>query len=319
MNRQLLTSGKLVSRLLLLVVCLSFSSCKNQKKQENSVSSNLKANVIEIVTDNMDFQMMDTIKSGWNTFRYINNSTQTHFVLINSYPPGKSSKDAEDNIAPIFEAALALINQGKQDEALSVFEQLPEWFKEVQFIGGTGLLSPNSICETTLYLEPGDYMLECYLKMQNGMFHTTMGMTKDLVVSSTKSGNEELKATINLSISSTEGIFTKDSIVGGLQTFSVHFVDQIKHENFVGHDLNLVKIDEGSDLTALEQWMNWATPNGLIEPSPTGFTFLGGVNDMPAGGTGYFTAQLDPGSYALISEVPNATSKGLLRTFEIRE
>lgn len=65
--------------------------------------------------------------------------------------------------------------------------------------------------------------------------------------------------------------------------------------------------------------MNWADPKGLISPQPKGIIFLGGVNDMPAGSTGYFTADLSPGKYAFISEVPNALSKGLLKTFEVAE
>ncbi|MEX0361517.1 MAG: hypothetical protein AB3N10_11100 [Allomuricauda sp.] len=302
----------------LLLVCLALFclSCKPEKKTSTDPSEMEK--VVEVITENMDFQMADTINSGWNTFRYKNLSPQTHFILVDKYPPGKTAEDAEKVIGPIFDAGMKLITEGKTDEAMETFGQLPEWFSEVEFLGGTGLLSPGKTAETTLYLEPGNYILECYVKMGNGIFHTSMGMTKDLVVSEQKSGNQELKANINLSISSTTGIFTKDSIVGGLQTFSVHFVDQMVHENFVGHDINLVKLGEDANMEELENWMNWASPTGLIEPAPKGLTFLGGVNDMPAGRTGYFTVQLDPGSYVLISEVPNPTSKGLLRTFSIK-
>jgi len=65
--------------------------------------------------------------------------------------------------------------------------------------------------------------------------------------------------------------------------------------------------------------MNWTDPKGLITPAPKGITFLGGVNDMPAGSTGYFTVTLEPGNYTLISEVPNALSKKMLKTFVIAE
>ena len=56
-----------------------------------------------------------------------------------------------------------------------------------------------------------------------------------------------------------------------------------------------------------------------IEPAPEGIVFLGGVNDMPAESTGYFTAVLTPGKYALISEVPNTLSKNMLKTFVISD
>ena len=77
-------------------------------------------------------------------------------------------------------------------------------------------------------------------------------------------------------------------------------------------------MEEGSDISVLEKWINWAEPNGLISPSPKGFTFLGGVNDMPQGSTGYFKAKLIPGDYVLIAEVPNSKSKNMLKTFTIK-
>ena len=91
------------------------------------------------------------------------------------------------------------------------------------------------------------------------------------------------------------------------------------HENFIWHDLNLVKLSDSANEDELEAWMNWADPKGLITPAPNGVTFLGGVNDMPAESIGYFTVDLEPGRYAFISEVPNTKSKGLFKTFEVVE
>jgi hypothetical protein len=298
-----------------LLVCLSCNSGKQESIQIPEEPA--KEQVIEIVTENMDFQMPDTIPSGWNTFRYKNQSPQTHFFLIDKYPDGKTSKDAETLVAPVFDSAMKLIMAGKSEEGFAEFAKLPEWFAEVVFVGGSGLLSPNQTGETTLNLQPGKYILECYVKMNNGMFHTSMGMTKDIQVLDKDSGNEALVADISITISSQEGIVFKDSITAGKHIFSVFYKDQITHENFVGHDINLVKFDENANLEELEKWMNWADPKGLIEPAPKAFTFLGGVNDMPAGNTGYFTANLEPGHYALIAEVPNASSKNMLKTFVV--
>ena len=63
--------------------------------------------------------------------------------------------------------------------------------------------------------------------------------------------------------------------------------------------------------------MDWSNPKGLIEPAPTGITFLGGVNNMTEGQKGYFTVNLEPGRYILISEVPNPASKNMLKTFVV--
>ncbi|MEZ2414506.1 hypothetical protein ACA086_06030 [Muriicola sp. E247] len=299
---------------------LFIQSCKSDKKEtEHKTVVEEKDNAIEIITRNMDFQMSDTISSGWNTFRYKNLSPQTHFFLIDKYPEGKTSEDAEKLVAPVFDSAMKLIMEGKTEEGYAEFAKLPEWFGEVVFVGGSGLLSPNQIGVTTLYLKPGNYIVECYVKMSNGMFHTSMGMTKDIIVTGTDSGNNEPTADIDINISSTDGIVFNDSISSGKHTFSVKYIDQIVHENFVGHDINLVKLDENANLEELENWMNWADPKGLIEPAPNAVTFIGGVNDMPAGNKGYFTAEIEPGKYVLISEVPNASSKNMLKTFVVSE
>lgn len=314
---------KVISIGILTISLSGFSflqSCKNDKKEVQQKTVALeKENVIEIITENMDFQMPDTISSGWNTFRYKNLSPQTHFFLIDKYPEGKTSEDAENLVAPVFDSAMKLIMDGKTEEGYAEFEKLPEWFSEVVFVGGSGLLSPDQTGETTLNLKPGSYIIECYVKMSNGVFHTSMGMTKDIVVSDINSDMKPPASDIEISISSTDGIVFNDTINSGKHIFSVLFKDQIVHENFVGHDINLVRLYENANLEELENWMNWADPKGLIEPAPVNITFLGGVNDMPAGNKGFFSATLEPGTYALISEVPNASGKNMLKTFTVTD
>ena len=121
-----------VLSILVVAAALVGHSCKSDKKSQ-AEKVELKKNVVQVITENMDFQMADTIFSGWNTFSYHNLSTQTHFILVDKYPPGKTSEDAENVIAPIFDAGMKLINQGKMDEAMEAFGQLPEWFSEGSF------------------------------------------------------------------------------------------------------------------------------------------------------------------------------------------
>ncbi|MEZ5009509.1 MAG: hypothetical protein R2753_15295 [Chitinophagales bacterium] len=295
-------------------------SCKNENKEADIEKIEIKdENVVEIFTKNMEFQLSDTITSGWNTFRYNNLSSQTHFFLIEKYPDGKTLEDAKNYVVPYFASGMRLINEGKGEEAMAEFGKLPEWYGDVVFLGGSGLVSGGETGETMIHLTPGYYLIECYLKMSNGEFHSAMGMIDEFVVSNTDSGNEELKADAYIDISSENGIIFQDSIASGKHIFSVTFKDQMVHENFVGHDINLVKLSEGADIKALESWMNWTDPKGLIEPTPEDFTFLGGVNDMPAGSHGYFIATLEPGNYALVSEVPNTIKKNMLKTFEVYE
>ncbi len=304
--------------LLSLIIAVSLQSCKSDKKKAKpDVETVKKENVIDVLTENMEFQMPDTIPSGWVTFRYKNASPQTHFLLVDDYPEGKTLDTIKTVVLPPFDAGMKLINEGKAEEGFAEFGKLPKWFPEIKFIGGIGLISPNHVAETTMKLNPGLYIIECYLKMSNGVFHGSMGMVKEITVSGTDSGNPEPKADIAIEISSTEGIVFNDSISVGIHTFSVFYKDQIVHENFVGHDVNLAKLDDNANLDDLNNWMDWSNPKGLIEPAPAGVIFLGGINNMLAGDTGYFTVNLEPGRYALISEVPNPSSKNMLKTFVI--
>ena len=101
----------------------------------------------------------------------------------------------------------------------------------------------------------------------------------------------------------------------GPQTVAVHFEDQVLHEHFLGHDVHLARVAPETDIEVLVAWMNWALPAGLQTPAPA--KFFGGINELPAGNTGYFSANLEPGEYAFIAEVPAADEKGMLHRFTV--
>jgi hypothetical protein len=218
----------------------------------------------------------------------------------------------------IFRIFDALNDVRNMEAAMKAFGQLPEWFSEVVFSGGTGLISAKETAITSVHLQPGYYVMECYVRMPDGRFHNAMGMAKELIVVEEDSGVRPPEFDIQIDVRGQSGISWNGYPKAGKTVFRVEFVDQLVYENFVGHDLNLVRMEEGADLEALEAWINWATPTGLMSSTlPGGFTFLGGANDAPAGSILYFEAELTPGTYVLISEVPKAKEKGMLKTFTV--
>ena len=309
----------------LFFIVSSLSNCKNDKnaKSIEDTTSQIEetieepSNVIDIITRGMEFQSVDTIPSGWNTFKYQNLSNETHFFLLDKYPEGKTVENTLTDVAPVFVEGMDLINEGKAEEGFAAFSKLPKWYSEIVFSGGSGLIAPQHTAITTVKLAPGYYIMECYVKMPNGKFHSTMGMAKPIIVTEKDSGNSPPTATINITLSGEEGITYDKSITKGQHVFSVFVKDQKPHENFIWHDINLVKLDKNASEDALEAWMDWSDPKGLVTPVPNGVTFLGGVNEMAAGNTGYFMADLIPGKYALISEVPKSKSKNLFKIFEV--
>ena len=318
MHTYFFRSKTLLSLFFLAIIGFSCFNCREQKKMESENIPSPKADTaITVVSEAMDFQLTDTIKSGWQTFRYSNKSKDPHFMLLEKYPEGKTIDDAKRDLVPVFQKAMDQINQGNMDSAMAIFGNLPEWFPKVVFQGGTGLISPGETAITTLDMTPGYYLIECYVKSPEGIFHSAMGMLEDLVVLQDSADYSPPAPTVSIYISKDEGLVIPDSIGPGIQVFAVNFVDQSTYANFAGHDIHLVRLDEGADIDALAAWMDWTDPKGLITPPPAGVTFLGGVNDMPEGHVGFFTADLTPGTYVLISEVPSPAEKNLLKTFTI--
>lgn len=306
--------------LLGFVILLGVCSCKTEPKEKTDSGDPVAETpaVIQVTTKSMEFIGPDTISSGWNTFVYQNLSTEPHFILLDKYPEGVTLENTIKEVAPVFEEGMNLIVEGKMEESMEAFGKLPEWFSQVVFSGGTGLISAGKTAVSTVKLDPGYYIMECYVRMPDGRFHTSMGMAKELIVTDEDSGMNPPEYTMQIDIRSQSGISWNGRPQAGKNIFRVEYVDQMVHENFVGHDINLIALGPEADLEALEAWINWASPTGLMSSSlPEGFTFLGGTNDAPEGAVLYFEADLKPGKYALISEVPGSLKKGMLKTFTI--
>ena len=276
--------------------------------------------VVDVVARGLKFEAPSEIPSGWTTFRFKNESTMTHFALVERLPEGIGIKEQQEQVAPIFQEGMDLLSAGEADAAMKKFGEIPEWFGRVVTLGGPGLVGPGGTAETTVYLEPGTHLLECYVKT-NGIFHSynpspdAYGMVHEFTVTDRPSGAEEPVASARITISGERGIEVDGELVAGTQTVAVHFEDQKPHENFVGHDAHLVRLREDTDLEALAKWMDWTQAAGLQTPAPA--EFLGGANELSAGAMSYVTVDLEPGRYAWIAEVPDPAGKNMLKTFTV--
>jgi hypothetical protein len=100
----------------------------------------------------------------------------------------------------------------------------------------------------------------------------------------------------------------------------VEFENQQRYGTLVGHDLHLIRLEDGTDVGEVNGWMNWADPDQFVSNGDEPTTFLGGVSDIWTADlprTGYLHVVLEPGDYAWIAEVPDPASKGLLAEFGV--
>ncbi len=276
--------------------------------------------LVEVVARGLTFDAPDTVAPGWTTFRLINQSPMVHFAIVERMPEGRGVAEQQAEVAPPFQRGMDRIAEGDMDAAMAAFGELPEWFGEVVFLGGPGLTSAGVTSEATMWLEPGTYLLECYVKT-DGVFHSfnpdanIVAMVHEFTVAGEETAVPEPASDHDVVISSETGFELTGAPSAGSNTFRVTFADQTVYANFVGHDVHVVRLGEGVAMDEIEAWMNWSSPGGLNTPAPA--TFVGGLNDMPAGGVGYFTVTLEPGSYALVAEVPDAAAKGMFVTFDV--
>ena len=304
----------------LVLTWILTAGCSGHEEPPSAPAALEEAAVVEVTARGIQFSAPDRIAAGWNTFRLRNESSMTHFAVIEKLPAGIGVEEQQEQIAPIFQAGLDLLKRGDTEGAMTKFGELPEWFHQVVFLGGPGMTGPGQISTATVLLEPGDYLLECYVKT-NGTFHSynptpgVQGMVHGFTVTQEESGEPEPTATATITLSSTGGIDAPEELAAGPQTLAIRFEDQKVHENFVGHDLHLVRLGDDADLEQIAAWMDWRAPHGLETPAPV--LFLGGINEMPAGSTGYIRVLLEPGRYAWVAEVPDPAASGFLRTFTV--
>lgn len=266
----------------------------------------------------------EEIGAGWTTFRFRNRSDAPHFMIIEKMPvwegEQKTVEDSRSQVVPVFQNIMDNIRGDDPSFPEAGFE-LPPWYGDVVFVGGPGMTSAGETAETRTYLEPGTYVIECYVKTEDGTFHSTEGMIEGLVVNeASNASGKPARGRVDgrVTVSSSGGItLERAPRRPGQRTFEVHFGDQTAYSHFLGHDVHLARLGEDADREALGAWMNWAAPGGLAGDVPEGVTFLGGVQDMPAGESAYMTAKLTSGRYALVAEVPDPADKGMMVEFTI--
>ena len=297
------------------LMCMAgVTACVDGRERDTEVIAEESRTVIEVsaiydaaADEHRFLSSADTVPSGWTTFRFTNASPVLHFVFLDHLPGDRTSEDLLAEVSPVFQESMDLVLAGRADEAPAVFAKLPEWFGELVFRGGPGFASPGMETETVLFLEPGNYVLECYVKTADGVFHWNRGMYVDLHVTDELSDSEPppnptLQVTVTDTAMSIEGELTP-----GDHVVAVHF--QEMNPDLFGKDLHVARLVGDADVDELITWMDANQIEGLVstaeDPAPA--TFLGGVHDMPFGNTAYFTLRLDPGEYIWISELPAAS------------
>lgn len=274
------------------------------------------------------------IASGWTTFEFDNQTDHPHFVYSWKVP-SQAIADAKSEGMDLLSFWIETVTKpfqffmdefhvpGKSadpDDNTDIYDSLfPPWFGEATFYGGPGLTAGHRSSRTTIALDSGEYIVECYVKDANNDFHSYLGMIDQFTVTDEKSDGTEPESTVNLMLTNS-GIDVSDSVRPGQHVVAVEVEEQQAYSNLVGHDIHLIQFDEETDVDDVNGWMNWIDHTQLLSDGDVPQTFVGGIQDIwteDLSRTGYVHVTLKPGDYAWVAEIPDPGSKGFLTEFSV--
>lgn len=289
---------------LLLFLIVSTSACR-EAESETTEDAPSAPGVIEITAADYAFDAPAEIPSGWITYRLNNEKAhEIHEVSLARLPEGKTHEEYVTEVIPVWETLWEQMQAGEIASAAEIYEaagqQLPDWADDIAYVRSRGLVSPGRSTRNTLYLEPGTYSIDCWVKAPDGRIHLAQGMSRPLVVTEEDSGASEPEADVEITISGGE-IVTAGELTPGDHTIALLLEEGFEHDN-----IHLVHLEEDTDLAEVARWMDWYWEGGLRAPAPA--DFFGGAHaygTVPRGNAAYFSVEnLEPGRYAWIVEAP---------------
>ncbi|CAN5920262.1 hypothetical protein BH11GEM2_BH11GEM2_12020 [soil metagenome] len=230
------------------------------------------APVVTVHAREFSFVAPKSIKSGVSTFRLVNDGKEMHHLQITRLEKGKTMADL----------AAALKNPGPP----------PAWMTQV---GGPNPAVPGGTVEATLALEPGSYVMTCFVPSPGGATpHFMKGMIAAFTVMPEATGAAD--ATPDATVHLSDYTFTLDKpLVAGHRVLKV--VNDAKQD----HEVILVALAPRKTAADVGNWVEKEMMKGPPPGKP-----IGGMAGIANGRTGSFPVDLKAGTYGLICFIPDA-------------
>lgn len=242
------------------------------------------------------FDAPDSITAGWTTFHFINDGPSLHHLQIVRLDSGKTIAD----FGPAMEAA----NKNHTPP--------PSW---IVFAGGPNAPNPKGESNAVLDMQPGNYVLLCFVDIPNHVPHFTKGMIRPLKVTAA-SGAAPSEPTADVTIGLADYAFTvKGPLTAGKHTFKA------ANNGPQPHEVEVLRLASGKTMKDVNEFIEKAYAGTAGGPPP--FDALGGIAAEVSGMSQYFTADLTAGNYVLLCFVPDGTDgkphleHGMIKEFKV--
>ncbi|HEX2220495.1 MAG TPA: hypothetical protein VHG35_16945 [Gemmatimonadales bacterium] len=244
---------------------------------------------VTITANEFALQAPDTVEAGPVTFNLLNQGKEFHHVWIVRLEEGRTMQDVH----------AALKNPGPP----------PAWLRE---IGGPNAPMPEGgKANATVMLQPGTYVLGCWIPSADGVPHIMKGMIRELTVVPAKHFVPAPAATVKMTLND-YGFTLSRPLTPGRHVIEVRNLAEQPHE------IELASLADGKSVHQLLEWTH--KPAG---PAPG--IAIGGVSPIDRGEVAWFEVDVKPGRYALICFLPDAKdgkphfAHGMVQEIEVRQ
>ena len=229
--------------------------------------------VVNVKAFDYRFEAPASIGAGTTTFKLQNEGKEPHHLWIVRLTDGKTPVDFT-KVMKTWGSAL----------------KMPAWAVDV---GGPNTAGSKETAEGTMTLEPGTYMLVCWIPSPDGMLHVMKGMVKEMKVTGPASAAAEPNADITMMMDDYSFDLSKP-ITAGRHT--------IRFENRAAqsHEAVIARLLPDKTLAQAVKWLN----AGQAGPAP--IEMLGGASGLAKGRHMFITADFPAGRYALLCFIPDA-------------
>jgi hypothetical protein len=180
--------------------------------------------------------------------------------------------------------------------------------------GGVNAIAPAIKQSAVTKLDPGQYLMLCFLQGADGVAHVAKGMVAPFTVSAPASTAAAPKPAAT--VSAQDFSFTVPTLKAGTQTL------EFKNTGPSPHEMTLFRVADGKTVADAQKVFNAAPGTAPAGPPP--FTGAGGGSAIAPGTSTFPTLDLKPGSYVLTCFVPDQkTGKphialGMFSSFDVK-
>lgn len=230
--------------------------------------------VVAVRAYDYGFRAPQSVPAGTITFRLTNDGKEVHHLWIVRLNEGRTPSEFM-----------------KSMNAWGSALKMPEWAVDV---GGPNNVGSGATADGTMTLDPGTYMLVCWVQSPDGRPHVMKGMVKALRVTA-QGATAPAEPTPDVVMTLDDYSFTVSTpIKAGRRT--------IRFENRANqsHEAVIARLLPDKSLTQAIVWMN----EGQAGPPPV--EALGGASGIAKGRHMFITADFTPGKYVLLCFIPDA-------------